>query len=296
MQFCVLTDPTAFVERTANLLDDRVEHNLIIWLASDAARAPELFTGLRMFIVDDDEHDERDAVAAALITPPHNLVLGAASGAEAMDALISGVRNDNTAIPGVVGIRPSVDAFVEGWNAATGDLVHPEIAQGVFSLESVNVVPAAPGTARLAVAKDYDTVLRWYMAFLAEALPRDPADRDDYGARVRNLLEDGNVSGVWLWEIGGKPVAMTSHSGSTDSVIRIRAVYTPPEWRGNGYATSLVAHQSQWALDSGYRFCTLFTDLSNPTSNAIYQRIGYAQIAESAQYRFDAESSADQPS
>jgi predicted GNAT family acetyltransferase len=39
-------------------------------------------------------------------------------------------------------------------------------------------------------------------------------------------------------------------------------------------------------LEQGYRSCFLYTDLSNPTSNAIYERIGYRRVAESTEYRF----------
>jgi hypothetical protein len=80
---------------------------------------------------------------------------------------------------------------------------------------------------------------------------------------------------------------MTGNTGPTPNGIRIGPVYTPPEHRGKGYASNLVATQSQWLLDSGRRFCFLYTDLANPISNSIYQRIGYRQVAESAEYSFN---------
>jgi predicted GNAT family acetyltransferase len=86
--------------------------------------------------------------------------------------------------------------------------------------------------------------------------------------------------------VDGEIVSLSGHSGPTPNGIRIGPVYTPPDLRGNGYATTLVARQSQWLLDNGHRYCFLYTDLANPRSNSIYQRIGYRQIAESAQYRF----------
>ena len=61
--------------------------------------------------------------------------------------------------------------------------------------------------------------------------------------------------------------------------------------RGRGYATALTAELSQCLLDGrlfegGRRFCFLYTDLANPTSNAIYERIGYRRVAESAEIWF----------
>jgi len=55
----------------------------------------------------------------------------------------------------------------------------------------------------------------------------------------------------------------------------VNLVYTPPSNRSQGYATSLVSALSSRLLESGYRCCTLFTDLSNPVSNGIYRKIGY---------------------
>ena len=63
-------------------------------------------------------------------------------------------------------------------------------------------------------------------------------------------------------------------------------MYTPPELRGRGYATALVAQLSSQLLAEGRRFCFLYTDLANPTSNAIYERIGYVRVCESAEIAF----------
>jgi predicted GNAT family acetyltransferase len=69
--------------------------------------------------------------------------------------------------------------------------------------------------------------------------------------------------------------------------MKIGPVYTPPEHRTRGRATALVAYASSWALARGLRSCFLFTDLSNPTSNGIYRRIGYEQVGEAAMISFD---------
>ncbi len=68
--------------------------------------------------------------------------------------------------------------------------------------------------------------------------------------------------------------------------MRIGPVYTPPEQRGHGYASALVAGVSQWLLDAGNQFCFLFTDLRNPTSNHIYQVIGYQPVGDFTEYSF----------
>ena len=94
--------------------------------------------------------------------------------------------------------------------------------------------------------------------------------------------------GIDVWELDDEVVSMSGHSTVLNS-MRVGPVYTPPELRGHGYATSLVHDQSRRSIQAGRNHCLLYTDLDNPTSNAIYRRIGYHQVAESRVYRFEAE-------
>ena len=89
-----------------------------------------------------------------------------------------------------------------------------------------------------------------------------------------------NKGTLFIWEDEGVPVALTAATRPTLSGIAINSVYTPPEFRKKGYASNLVAHVSQLMLEKGYQYCTLFTDKANPTSNKIYQEIGYREVTE----------------
>ena len=73
---------------------------------------------------------------------------------------------------------------------------------------------------------------------------------------------------------------MAGCGGPTPHGLRVAPVYTPPEHRGRGYASACVAALSQLLLDSGRRYCFLFTDRSNPTSNHIYEAIGFEAVTE----------------
>ena len=92
---------------------------------------------------------------------------------------------------------------------------------------------------------------------------------------------------VFLWEVEGETVAMAAAQGETPNGIRVGYVYTPPELRGRRYATTLTAGLTRLLLDRGRRFCFLYTDLANPTSNGIYLRIGYRKVAEALQVHFE---------
>ncbi len=92
--------------------------------------------------------------------------------------------------------------------------------------------------------------------------------------------------GFVLWEDEGRPVSVTGFGSPTPTGIRIGPVYTPPELRGRGYASALVAEVSQAQLDAGRRFCFLYTNLANPTSNKIYVDLGYKRVCDSLQLSF----------
>jgi predicted GNAT family acetyltransferase len=121
---------------------------------------------------------------------------------------------------------------------------------------------------------------------VAEAVPNQPADADMRHRRIAQLLEDG---GYWLWVDDGGPVSMTGVSPAPPEGSRIGPVFTPSRDRGRGYATSLVAYVSAHELERGRRACFLHTDLTNPTSNAIYTRIGYRWVCEATDLVFEPE-------
>lgn len=106
---------------------------------------------------------------------------------------------------------------------------------------------------------------------------------------ARKSEEEISKGALCLWE-HEKPRSIAGAVAQTPHGVRIGYVYTPPEWRGRGYASACVAGLSQRVLDSGRRFCFLYTDLSNPTSNAIYQRIGYERVRDVIDYEFSARS------
>jgi predicted GNAT family acetyltransferase len=138
---------------------------------------------------------------------------------------------------------------------------------------------------RAATTDDRALLLEWFNAFSAEALPDS---RDDPG-RTEHVVDRRLASPeprLFLWE-RGSPVCLVGAGGLTPNGIRIGPVYTPREHRGHGYGTALTAAVSALQLERGRTFCFLYTDLSNPTSNAIYRRVGYEQVCEAAEFRFE---------
>jgi predicted GNAT family acetyltransferase len=158
------------------------------------------------------------------------------------------------------------------------------MAQRIYRLSRViNQVRAA---GRLLEPNESDDALmrRWRAAFSVDAEGMDPEEAEKDAAlplpQSRRLV---------LWAVEGVAVSMAGFAGPTPNGIRVAWVYTPPENRGKGFAGACVAALSQKLLDQGRKFCFLYTDLANPTSNHIYQTIGYEPVTDATVYTFSQE-------
>ena len=189
---------------------------------------------------------------------------------------------NNREIPGVHGEINLVQPFAYQYAARSGTPAHLSMSQKNYKLTEITRTSAPSGSMRPAQMVDLPRMVEMMNDFAAEALPNDPHDHIE--KTTRRLIEHGRF---FLWEVDGQPVSIAYGNRPLPNGITISGVYTPPGLRGRGYATALVAGLSQHFLDAGKQFCTLFTDLSNPTSNHIYQQIGYRSAGEFSIYRFE---------
>jgi uncharacterized protein len=276
----VLEDAADFLrEAEPLLLPNEARDNLVFGIAGSIVADPSRYAERRFWLVVEDDLP----VAAAMRTPPFNLILATPRDLEALPALVEAIADE---LPGVVGAHPEVDEFVRLWGAR--HTVTPRVLreQGIYALETVQPVPRPSGGTREATREDRPLLLDWSIAFGEEVLEEEDPGRVEAVNMVDHRLGTSD-GGFLLWEDGGAVVSIAGWGGPTPNGIRIGPVYTPPELRGRGYATALTAELSQRLLDGGRRFCFLFTDLANPTSNAIYERIGYVRVAESAMVAFE---------
>jgi predicted GNAT family acetyltransferase len=280
MHVVTVADPAAFRARTeALLLRDEARHNLMLGILSTLIDQPGVYQRFHLWVVE----DEAGSVgAAALRTPPFNLLVSQASD-EASAALAAAIHHEGQSLPGVTASPPEVEGFVRAWTGLSGSRARLFLDQGVYALTAVAPVEGVPGAMREAGPEDRDLLIEWTQAFVHEALP-GPSPMSAV-AMVDHRLE-GHGSGFALWETG-RPVSASGYWGATPHGIRIGPVYTPPDHRRHGYASALVAALSQRLLDEGRRFCFLFTDMANPTSNRIYRNVGYEWVCESKDYHFE---------
>lgn len=279
-------DVDAFLEMAGEFLAAReAEHNLMFGICASVRATPELFADdpPRFLVVTD---GEGEVLGVSLRTPPNNLVLSELDDPVVVDAIVEALRDED--LPGVLGPKDEAARFVERWSELTGRTARLAVAERIFRLDQV-VPPERPaaGAWRLAEPRDRDLIADWVLAFTVEAVPDDPHPTRDEALAAADRWITGRYRRIYLWEDEGRVVSLVGTGGETPNGIRIGPVYTPPEARRRGYASALTAAASQDQLDRGRRFCFLFTDLANHTSNHIYQEIGYRPVRDVDQYRFE---------
>jgi predicted GNAT family acetyltransferase len=226
---------------------------------------------------------ESGPVAVAIRTPPFNLLLSRAPD-PALAVMVEDLNARNCRLPGVTGPSEAAAFFADRWARVRPARVVRTTRQGLYELTSV--IPQshdAVGALRAARSEDVARVTEWLGQFARDAgLPE--AEAHALPERAGSLVESG---AVFLWDDGsGESVSMAALRGATSHGVRVAFVYTPPALRHRGYATACVGALSAHALASGRRFCTLYTDMNNPTSNSIYQRLGYRLLGHCLMIEF----------
>lgn len=260
-------DVARFYELAAPvLMQHEAENNFELGLAArlrHEAPDPKHFFALVI------EHDE--VLAAAMMTPPWPLVISRGPEA-AMVALAEYVYRESLDVTEIGG--PVLAAEQCAQTLATR--VHRKVKLKTLMriMQAQRVIPPRPasGAMRCAEPCDLELVLDWMEAFGRDIGETHPVPRQRIAQRVANTE-------YHFWDDPG-PVSIAGWSGRTPNGVRINAVYTPPKFRGRGYASNLVAKLTQKMFDEGRKFCFLYTDAANPTSNKIYEAIGYEFVCE----------------
>lgn len=283
-----LTEPQAFIQHAGSfLLEREAEHNLMLGLAAELEHNLLVWGSQPYMAV---VKDAGRVIGAALMTPPHNLILSHMEEDAALHAIAADVATFDAAPPGVLAASAQAARFAEIWCAPRGLRPQRNVAERIFQLTAVRPTRAVPGSMRVATKADRPLLVAWIGAFHAEATPHNAgATAEETAAHAEKAADrwfSSPTRTMYLWD-DGEPVALAGTGGPTAHGIRIGPVYTPPEQRQRGYASALVAAASQRQLDSGRAFCFLYTDLSNPTSNHIYQEIGYQPVVDVDEIRFE---------
>jgi predicted GNAT family acetyltransferase len=209
-------------------------------------------------------------------TPPRRLNLTPLAPEDA-DCLAARLTDLSRCFPAVSADQDTAAAFAESWRrhaGATSTLCERQRLYRLGTLTPPQPVPE--GRSRVAGEQDRELLVRWYREFAVAA--GAPADWADGRFADRHAV---------FWETpDGAPVSMAATTPMVAGQVRVAPVYTPAHLRGRGYAGAATVEVSRSALAAGATEVVLFADLANPTSNGLYQRIGYVPVADFAVYEF----------
>jgi GNAT superfamily N-acetyltransferase len=199
-----------------------------------------------------------------------------------LDSFVEQWLEHDPELPGVHGPRENAEALAEAWARHTNGTVREAIAGRLFRLGEL-APPTTSGVGRQATEDDTDLMIKWRTDFELEAHGY-VRDAGQIPITVRRGFELGDS--IVIWEDRGEPVALAVASAPLGGMSRVGPVYTPPDRRAHGYGSAVTAAVSQRAKQAGASDVILFTDLANPTSNSIYQKIGYRPVYDSTEIEF----------
>ena len=216
--------------------------------------------------------------ALVTMTGPHPALIvgftddaGDVAFADLVDAMLATGRRPD----GINGARRWSEPFAHAWTEVAGATAEVRRDMRAFELRTVRRPAQPPGRFRPAAPADAGLLERWAVAFGDDI--DEPIDQDQAARTVGRLVGADDLA---VWETDGEVVSMAAVIRRTPWSSSIALVYTPPERRGRGFASAVVAELSQRELDAGQLWCSLFTDEANPTSNHIYTEIGYRPAGE----------------
>jgi predicted GNAT family acetyltransferase len=201
---------------------------------------------------------------------------------EEADTLAAHLAALGHALPSVTADHSTATAFAEAWQRRTGATPTLRVQLHLYRLGTLTPPEPVPaGRGRPAGEEDHEHLMRWCREFAADT---GEAVTIDAGSWASTKFAEKRYT---FWETpDGAPVSMAGVNPMVGGQVRVDPVYTPARLRGRGYAGAVTVEVSRAALTAGAADVVLFTNAANPTSNALYQRIGYRPVTDFASYDF----------
>ncbi|MFD9004782.1 GNAT family N-acetyltransferase [Streptomyces sp. NPDC059582] len=224
-----------------------------------------------------------DEVQAVFYRPPSRRLTLTPLSPERADALAAHLADSlGHTLAGVTADHDTATAFAEAWQRHTGATPTLRVRMHLYRLDTLTPPhPHPEGHGRIVGEQDHEHLMRWCRELAA-----------DLGESV--TIDAGSWEGTrfaeksyTFWQSpDNTPVSMAGVNPMVAGMVRVDPVYTPARLRGRGYAAAVTAEVSRAALAAGATELVLYTDAGNPTSNALYQRLGYRRVADWAPYDF----------
>ena len=227
---------------------------------------------------------ENELLLVAIRTPPFNQLISYTESLETISFLVDELIKKGTSLPGILGFNEGALLFSQLWAKRNNIKCSLSMHERIYQLTEVNPKTIGGNVFISATIDEKELISDWTKGFINDCFPDTPEEAvADSAEGIEKAIKGKKI---YLLKVNGKPVSMVKKTGVTPNGQTISGVYTPPRERRKGYATEVVAKLSQQMLNEGKKYCYLFTDLANPTSNKIYRYIGYKPIIDMDQFKF----------
>ncbi|MGX1369025.1 hypothetical protein RKD19_004384 [Streptomyces canus] len=199
---------------------------------------------------------------------------------EQADGLAARLLALGHSVPSISADESTAAAFADSWRRHTG--AQPRVRVRLHLNRLGTLTPPEPfpaGRGRPVGERDHEHLMQMCRGFTADVGETVTIDAGNW---ARTRFADKHYT---FWETpDGTPVSMAGANPMVAGLVQVDPVYTPGHLRGRGYAGAVTAEVSRAALLAGARDVVLFTDAANPTSNALYRRLGYVPVVDWISY------------
>ncbi|MFF9626920.1 GNAT family N-acetyltransferase [Streptomyces griseosporeus] len=226
--------------------------------------------------------EEEGEVRAVFYRPPGNRLTLTPLAPERADALAGRLLALGHSLAGVTADRDTAAAFAGAWARRSGAAPAVRVRMQLYRLGTLTPPDPHPeGRGRPVGREDHEHLMRWCREFAADVGEQVVIDAATWaGTRFAEKR-------YTFWETpNGTPVSMAGANPMVAGMVRLDPVYTPARLRGHGYGAAVTAEVSRAARAAGATEVVLYTNAANPTSNALYRRLGFEQVADWAVYDF----------
>lgn len=182
---------------------------------------------------------------------------------------------EKVAYPGIIGPKDYCEAYQKAYQKINQKSMKVVMNQRIYACNQVNHISHDLGVIRYATDNDFDVLSPWVYEFTV--MVEGVADKDAINNNLRRKIKEAYL---YVLEVDGEIVSMTERVRPLKHSETVSLVYTPVDKRNQGFATRIVEYVTEEIITEG-KTATLYTDLSNPTSNKVYQQIGYKPYCDS---------------
>ena len=262
------------------LLENESLNNILLGLANSISHKDRPADAELYILVEVDGN----IVGAALRTDQRRAILISHMDDLYIDSILSFIINKNIELSGVNGKSSQVESFAKKYCKSFDLCFEMETKLGIYELNKLLMPKNSAYLLRVINDEDFDITLKFVESFIRDCFPKEENFKFEAQEMAKRFITNKSV--YFLLNPNNEIVSMAANVRQTKNTACVGFVYTPDNFRKKGYGSLVTALVSKEILDGGKMACNLYTDLSNPTSNSIYQKIGYRKIGESIHFKF----------